>query len=125
MKTATTALMQEPFEAMEIRQTREHLSRLHFIRDQIERVLGIRRSIAFRGGNDLVYIIHPNTREDRAKYPWQVTTFWEKDGELIPCSHTVHQHLDLEEDHGCYYKSAVWEIAWSITLPEQKGKATA
>jgi hypothetical protein len=70
----------------------------------------------FEGYNGLFYIIHPNTHQDRDKYPYQVTTCRIHDGILEPYSHTTHKYLDLEQDYGCYYESCVWEIAWSILM---------
>ena len=103
----------ETFKEQQARFDAEHLERLAFIRGRLKEGKPM-----FDGGNDLVYIIHPNTHEDRAKYPWQVTTLGRNDdGTLTPYSHTTHKFLDLDEDHGCYYASAVWEIAWSVTVP--------
>jgi hypothetical protein len=110
----TTALRFDTFEEMVAANAIEHMRRLAFIRSRLTPTGGL-----FEGGNDLCYIIHPNTHTDRDKYPWQVTTLQHDRADpslLIPCSHTTHRHLDLEEDHGCYYASAVWEIAWSIKL---------
>ena len=118
----TTALLQEPFEAMIIRNERSHLRRLAFIRSVL--TANGNRGGRFDGGyqNSLVYVIHPNCHQgdDESERPWQVTTFGrdtEDPSILIPYGHTTHKHLDLAEDHGCYFASAVWEIAWSIAEP--------
>jgi hypothetical protein len=118
----TTALIQEPFEAMCIRNDRRHLARLAFIRAVLaaNAAKGIDGG-KFDSGDRLVYVISRSAAPDRDKYPWRVTTFSKNNpdgsGELWPLGHTVHQFLDLEQDWGCYYKSAVWEIAWSIAEP--------
>jgi hypothetical protein len=107
----------ETFEEMIARQEVEHAERLAFIRARL--AASGNRAAQFEGGNDLVYLIHPNAHEDRAELPWQVTTFIrsrEDRDVLLACSDTRHKHLDLEEDHGCYYASAVWEIAWSVKM---------
>jgi hypothetical protein len=79
------------FERMIQQQDRERAARLAFIRTRI--ACGF---MMFLGANGLFYIIHPNTHDDRERYPWQVTTFKRHDGALVPYSHTTHKHLDLE-----------------------------
>jgi len=101
----------ESWEQMIERQDRDLAARLAFIRTCL--ACGFRM---FLGANGLFYIIHPNTHDDRHAYPWQVTTCKMHGGNLEPYSHTTHKHLDLEVDHGCYYQSATWEIAWSILM---------
>ena len=103
--------MTPTFETMHARQEREHAARLAFIRNCLACGLTM-----FLGANGLFYIVHPNCHDDREQYPWQVSTFKMHAGILEAYSHTTHKHLDIEIDHGCYYQSATWEIAWSILM---------
>jgi len=69
-------------------------------------------------------IISKNTYPDKDKYPWRVTTFY-KDGKSI--GHTTHSFLDLENDSGPYYKSAVGEVLYNYGIeypPEYKTAST-
>ena len=87
--------------------------RLEFIR------AGLTENGGAFNGERLTYLISRNPRANRDQYPWRVTTFGEENGRLVPYGHTEHEFLDLAEDRGPYYRSAVWEILYEVKIPEE------
>lgn len=86
---------------------------------QARRLARVRAAVTERGGTvthaALIFHISGNPKQNRHRFPWRVTTFTkDRAGFLMALGHTEHTDLDLPEDHGAYYKSAVWEVASQI-----------